>query len=175
MYLRGRGKIDYLTSETKEPPVKETSHAVWDAENNMVMPWHRMWQDLDLFNDYEWKCIEDSKHFKNLVEKNRIYKFLAGLDVEYDEVRGRILGKQPLPPIGEVFSEVRSEESRRSVMLGKKGDVTTVESSALAAGSSNSGRAFPTANEVEHVPTFPFSKEQMDQLKKLLATSSTSG
>ncbi|KAJ4976846.1 hypothetical protein NE237_001952 [Protea cynaroides] len=45
----------------------------------------------------------------------------TSLNAEFDEVRGHILGRQPLPPIGEVFSEVRREESRRSVMLGKKG------------------------------------------------------
>lgn len=33
-------------------------------------------------------------------------------------MRGRILGREPLPSSREVFSEVRREESRRSVMLG---------------------------------------------------------
>ena len=42
-----------------------------------------------------------------MVESSRIFKFLAGLNVEFDEVRGRIIGRQPLPSIGEVFSEVR--------------------------------------------------------------------
>ena len=49
--------------------------------------------------------------------KNRIFKFMVGLNVEFDEVRGRIIGRQPLPSIGEVFSEVRREESRRNVVL----------------------------------------------------------
>ncbi|KAI6681240.1 hypothetical protein NL676_035121 [Syzygium grande] len=52
----------------------------------------RLWHELDLFNDHEWNCTDDGN---------------------------RILGKQPLPPIGEVFSEVRREESRRGIMLGK--------------------------------------------------------
>ena len=80
----------------------------------------RLWQDLDLFNDYEWKSTADYNHNKKMVEDYRIYKFLARLNVDFDEVRGRILGRQPLPAIGEVFAEVRREESRRNVMLGKK-------------------------------------------------------
>lgn len=28
----------------------------------------RLWQDLDLFNDYEWKSTEDAKHNKRTVE-----------------------------------------------------------------------------------------------------------
>ncbi|KAA8521010.1 hypothetical protein F0562_011703 [Nyssa sinensis] len=50
----------------------------------------------------------------------------------FDEVRGRILGRQPLPPLGEVFSEIRREDCRRSVMMKKKED-ETVEKSALVA------------------------------------------
>ena len=96
----------------------------------------RIWQDLDLFNTYEWKSAEDFQHHKKTVEDNRIFKFLAGLNVEFDEVRGRIIGRQPLPSIGEVFSEVRREESRRNVMLGKKGPGVTVEGLALEVASS---------------------------------------
>ena len=54
------------------------------------------------------------------MEDSRIFKFLAGPNIEFDEVRGKIIRRQPLPSIGEVFSEVRREESRRNVMLGKK-------------------------------------------------------
>ena len=88
----------------------------------------RLWQDLDLFNDYEWKNPDDCNHHKKVVENSRIFKFLAGLNVEFDEVRGRIIGRQPLPSIGDVFSEVRREESRRNVMLSKKGAAEPIES-----------------------------------------------
>ena len=54
------------------------------------------------------------------VEDNYIFKFLTRLNIEFDEVRGRIIGRQPLPLIGEVFSELRIEESRKNVLLGKK-------------------------------------------------------
>lgn len=47
-------------------------------------------------------------------------------------MKGRIIGRQPLPSIGEVFSEVQREENRRFVMLGKKNLDQTVENSALA-------------------------------------------
>ena len=60
---------------------------------------------------------------------------MAGLNVEFDEVRGRIIGKQSLPSMGEVFSEVRREESRRNVMLGKKGP-RVVQGSTLEVASS---------------------------------------
>lgn len=57
-----------------------------------------------MFNDYEWKSAEDAKHNNRTVEAHHIYKFLAGLNVESNEVRGWIIGKTPFPVIGEVFA-----------------------------------------------------------------------
>ena len=37
--------------------------------------------------------------------------FLISLNQNFDEVRGWILGRKPLPSIREVFFEVRCEES----------------------------------------------------------------
>ena len=104
----------------------------------------RIWQDLDLFNTYEWKYAEDGLHHKKTMEDNRIFKFLVVLNVEFDEVRGRIIGRQPLPSIGEVFSEVRRKESRRNVMLGKKGPGVAIEGSTLVTtgGGYNKAAAF---------------------------------
>lgn len=76
-----------------------------------------MWQYLDLFSSYELKSPENGKHYKKMVKDNRIFRFLIGLNAEFDEVWGRII---PLPSMGEVFSEVQREESRKLVMLGKK-------------------------------------------------------
>jgi hypothetical protein len=112
----------------------------------------RVWQDLDLFNTYEWKSVEDSRHHKKIVEDNRIFKFLAGLNIEFDEVRGRVIGRQPLPSIGDIFSEVRREESRRNVMLGKKGPGVAVESSALVAADANSSKAITYQRRTDDKP-----------------------
>lgn len=77
----------------------------------------RYWQQLDLFQSYQWKCPDDSVTFQKITETKRIFKFLMGLNKTLDDVRGRILGIKPLPTLREVFSEVRREESRKRVML----------------------------------------------------------
>ncbi|KAI5410895.1 hypothetical protein KIW84_056148 [Lathyrus oleraceus] len=94
---------------------------------------NRHWQQLDVYDEVEWSCTEDKKKYKELVEKDRVYKFLLGLNTELDEVRGRILGTKPLPKIREAFLEIRREESRRKVMLGKSSAVPSIEGSAMAA------------------------------------------
>lgn len=214
MYIQGRGKIGYLTGDTKVPNAKDSSYATWDAENSMVMAWlvnsmdeditsnymccpianelwdnihqmnsdlgnqsqvyelqlqlgeirqggdnvikyfntlKRLWQDLDIFNDYKGKSTEDCNHHKKMVENDRTYKFLAGLNVEFDEVRGMIIGRDPLPSPGEVFAKVRREESRKSVMLGKKGSLLPIKNSALAA-DVNASRVFNNRRKAEEKP-----------------------
>ncbi|GAV89710.1 UBN2_3 domain-containing protein, partial [Cephalotus follicularis] len=100
----------------------------------------RYWQQLDMLEDIKWHCPEDTQQYKKIVEKERIYKFLLGLNKELDEVRGRILSIKPLPSVREVFSEVRREESRGKVMLGLgTTTLTSTESSALV---TNRGQNF---------------------------------
>ncbi|XP_073041799.1 uncharacterized protein [Primulina eburnea] len=215
MYIRGRGKMGYLTGDKKAPSEDAPMYATWDAENSMVMTWlvnsmeeeiganymcfptayelweninkiyfdlgnqsqifeltlklcelrqgeetvtkyfnslKRIWQDLDLFDAYEWKNVEDGHHHKKTMEDDHIFKFLVGLNVEFNEVRGRIIGRRPLPPLGEVFSEVRREESRRNVMLGKKGPAATIEGSALASTGLNMRRGAANLRKPEEKP-----------------------
>ncbi|XP_031263274.1 uncharacterized protein LOC116121458 [Pistacia vera] len=78
----------------------------------------KLWQELDLFYEANWSCSQDNLKYTKMLEKERVFEFLAGLNKELDEVRGRVLGKESLPSIREVFAEVRREESRRKVMMG---------------------------------------------------------
>ena len=78
-----------------------------------------LWQELDLCYKDDWDCPNDSIRHQKREENDRVYVFLVVLNQELDEVRGRILGRKPLPSIREVFSEVRREEMRRKVMIGK--------------------------------------------------------
>ena len=78
----------------------------------------RIWQDLDLFNNYEWNNTDDYKHYQKMVDANQIFKFLADLNVKFDEIRDRVIERDPLP------SKVQRKESRRLVMRGKKSSGT---------------------------------------------------
>ncbi|KAJ1421505.1 hypothetical protein SESBI_13726 [Sesbania bispinosa] len=145
IYICGRGKLGYLTRERLELDITNPQHVVWDAENSLVMTWliyeltlqareiwqggdnvtryfhslKQVWQDLDLFNTYKWKSTEDAKHHKKTVEEGRIFQFLAGLNEDLDEVHGRIIGRETLSSPCEVFTEVRREKTRKSLMMGK--------------------------------------------------------
>ena len=69
------------------------------------------WQQLDMFETDSWKYSHDSTLYQKIVEQKRTFKFLLGLNKDFDEVKGRVMGIKPLPSVREAFSEVRREES----------------------------------------------------------------
>ncbi|KZV34292.1 hypothetical protein F511_38968 [Dorcoceras hygrometricum] len=58
------------------------------------------------------RCSFHQKKFK----RTRIFVFLAGLNSDPDEVRGRILGHEPLPTLHDVFFLRFAGKSRHYVM-----------------------------------------------------------
>lgn len=85
-----------------------------------------LWQEMDHYQSIQMKCSEDVAALQRFVEKDRIYDFLAGLNIEFDAVRIQILGKEDLPSLNETIAIVLAEEGRRGVMV----DTPTVEGSA---------------------------------------------
>ncbi|KAI6683703.1 hypothetical protein NL676_029616 [Syzygium grande] len=111
-------EIKVKTSGTKQGGKTVTEYA-----NSL----QNLWQELDHYRVLQMWCPEDAAILKNLIEKDRVYDFLAELNSEFDQVRIQILGKEEVPSLEETISLIRAEESRRSVML----EPQTVEGSAL--------------------------------------------
>ena len=42
-----------------------------------------------------------------MIEKERVFDFLHGLNSNLDEVRGKLLGTKPFPSMREAFAKVR--------------------------------------------------------------------
>jgi hypothetical protein len=53
-------------------------------------------------------CSDDVVILKNYAERERIFEFLAGLNIEFDRMRVQILGKESLPSLNKVFSVIRA-------------------------------------------------------------------
>ena len=50
------------------------------------------------------KCSEDAARLRKFVDREWIFKFLVGLNIEFDQVRVQVLRKEDLSSINEVFS-----------------------------------------------------------------------
>ncbi|KAI5430515.1 hypothetical protein KIW84_034918 [Lathyrus oleraceus] len=99
-----------------------------------------LWQELDLCYDDNWRCTEDSVLFLKRQENDRVFMFLVGLNKDLDDVRGRVLRKVPLPTLREIFAEIRREEARQGIMMGKTQRNSESEGLALATRNLDEGR-----------------------------------
>lgn len=70
--------------------------------------------------DEEWGCADNGVQYRRKLEHEQVYEFVAGLNNDLDDVRGRILRRYPLSSMREVFLEVRREENWRLMTLKDK-------------------------------------------------------
>jgi transposase InsO family protein len=80
----------------------------------------RLWQEYDAINDCTMECPKDVEKYNKMVNSQRVYVFLAGLDSHLDGVRGRILATTPLPNVQSVYATVCAEANRQEAMLGSE-------------------------------------------------------
>lgn len=140
-----------MYSDTEDSSqIFEIKTKLWKAKQGersvteYYMEMSSLWQELDLSMDEQWDCPSDGVRYKKRVENERLYEFLAGLDRQLDDVRGRILSRRPLPSTRDTFADVRREESRRLIMLkkddsGAEGDERVDGSALLSASNGPTG------------------------------------
>jgi hypothetical protein len=71
---------------------------------------------MDFFDPLAMTCKVDSLAFKNWLEKKRTFRFLAGLNSEFEQIRQSLWQMSPLPTLCDTYAVVVQEESRRKVM-----------------------------------------------------------
>ena len=58
----------------------------------------------------------DITSYQKLLQRPRVHIFLVGLEGDFEQVRGEILRKDPIPELEECYALVRREDVRRGVM-----------------------------------------------------------
>ncbi|KAI5448585.1 hypothetical protein KIW84_015841 [Lathyrus oleraceus] len=132
------------------------------------------------------RCTEDSVLFLKRQENDRVFMFLGGLNKDLDEVRGRVLGKVPLPTLRKFFAEIRREEARQGIMMGKTPRNYESEGSSLPTRNLDEGRRSDKVPWCDHCKRewytrqqppssqFPLTMEQLERLYKLLESPTPS-
>ncbi|XP_040972687.1 uncharacterized protein [Gossypium hirsutum] len=131
-YSKVRDAAQIYEIKTKISSTKQGSRSITEYSNLL----QSLWQEMDHYQCIQMKCSEDAALLKRFVEKDRIYDFLVGLNVEFDAIRVQILVKEELPSLNETIAIVRAEEGRRGVMV----ENNQVDSSALVTNAVNERR-----------------------------------
>ena len=99
--------------KTKIGATKQDTFVVTKYNNIMKS----LWLELDYYQNIKMKCSEDAAMMLKFVQSERIFEFLVGLNVEYDQVKVQVLGKEDLPHLNEVLSIIRAEEGMLCLTL----------------------------------------------------------
>ena len=73
--------------------LRNKARNLWQGEHDLTQYYSdltKLWQELGLFNSPVWKDPDDVVLYWKMVESDRIYDFLAGLNKKLDDVRGRL-------------------------------------------------------------------------------------
>ena len=65
----------------------------------------KLWQELDLFNQLNWKDPKDANIYRLMLACEWIYDSLARLNHSLDDVHGRIISTKPLSDLDEIFAQ----------------------------------------------------------------------
>ncbi|XP_078165537.1 uncharacterized protein LOC144560247 [Carex rostrata] len=83
--------------------LKHSGGQVEDYYNSL----QALWREIDFRRPNPMKCQEDIEKYNQVVQEDRVYTFLDGLDDRLDGVRADVLQMNPLPTVEQAYARVR--------------------------------------------------------------------
>ena len=117
------------------------------------------------------KCAIDIKSYNSILQEERVYIFLDGLDDRLDLVQSDVLRLKPFPSIEQAYAHVRREDLRQSVMvsgaevvtsgavMATKGVRSGQSQTLLKSGSSSRSRGHFDGNKCTHCGSTKHTRE----------------
>jgi hypothetical protein len=82
-----------------------------------------LWPEIDFRRPNPMECAADIHHYNALVQEDRVYLFLDGLDNRVDHIQGDVLQMCHFPSIEQAYTYVLRESLRQAVMSSGDPDV----------------------------------------------------
>jgi hypothetical protein len=75
-----------------------------------------LWHEIDFRWPNPMECPTDIHHYNSLLQDDRVYTFLDGIDDRLDHIRSDVLQMRPFPSIEQAYVLVRREALQQAVM-----------------------------------------------------------
>ncbi|KAH9718177.1 cytochrome P450 family 96 subfamily A polypeptide 10 [Citrus sinensis] len=119
-FYDGSDELQVFTLNQKAFSTKQNGQPLSKFYGELI----EIFRELDHRDKVVMKDPEDVVIYRRSVERLRVHIFLAGLDEEFNQVRGEILRKEIISDLEECYSLIRREDARQS-KLNKKVDSET--------------------------------------------------
>ena len=108
-----------------------------------------LWKEIDRRQPNPMKDPDDIIVYSQLIQKNRLYQFLAGIHQTFDKDRRDLLLLDPLPTVEEAYASIRREILRRGIM--KTEPSSNLESPGSGGVFSAKGRTYRREDDKTHL------------------------
>ncbi|CAJ2667601.1 unnamed protein product [Trifolium pratense] len=93
--------------------MKQAEGSIESYYNNL----QGLWREIDFRRPNPMDCNADIQKYNTLLQEDRVYTFLDGLNDRLDKIRSDVLQMKPFPTVEQAYAHVRREEIRQMVML----------------------------------------------------------
>lgn len=76
-----------------------------------------LWREIDFQRPNLMECAINIQHYNDLLQEERVYTFLDGLDGRLDNIRSDIHQMRPFPSIEQACAHVHREAVRQAVVI----------------------------------------------------------
>ncbi|KAH9672059.1 retrotran gag 3 domain-containing protein [Citrus sinensis] len=123
-------------SQSNNPRIYELKRAICNhqqEQKSLVIYFNTLkfyWDELSTLTIISSCKCETSNELQGLLETEKVFQFLMGLNDSYSSVRSQILAMEPLPNVGKAYSIIHQEERQRLLHVSSQ---PSIESTALTA------------------------------------------
>ena len=71
-------------------------------------------------------CVYDIQKYNTLLQEDRVYTFLDGLDDRLDKIKSDVLQLKSFPTVEQLYAYVRKEDMKQTIMLSNNGTIIAV-------------------------------------------------
>ncbi|KAI5313374.1 hypothetical protein L3X38_042548 [Prunus dulcis] len=92
-----------------------------------------LWREIDFRRPNMMEYESDIKRYNDILQEDRVYIFLDGLDDRLDKARSDVLHMTPFPTVDQAYAYVHCEDVRQAVMMGSSDRATGASLAAKSA------------------------------------------
>lgn len=112
-YFDGSDTSQVYDLKRQVTKVKQNGGSIEKYYNDL----QRLWREIDFRRPNPMVCQIDIQKYNSIIQEDRVYVFLDGLDDRLDKIRSDVLQLQPFPTVEQAYAHVRREDIRQAVMI----------------------------------------------------------
>lgn len=111
-FSSGSDELQIFDLTIKANSIKQNKDSIETFYGKLVA----IWKETDRRMSNPMECPKDKTTYNGILQRTRLYQFLAGINDDFDKDRRDLLLQRPLPTVDQAYASIRREIARRGIM-----------------------------------------------------------